>query len=70
MSQSVRNSALEVVTNVVAGFVVAVALQAGLHTLFAIRSTGGQQVTIALLFTLSSLLRSFALRRLFERLGR
>lgn len=70
MSQSVRGSALEAVANVVAGFLVALALQAGLHALFAIRSTSSQQLWIAATFTAASLLRSFALRRLFERLGR
>ena len=70
MSQSVQGSALEAAANMVAGFLIALALQAILHAAFGIRSTGAEQATIAVLFTLASLLRSFTLRRLFERLGR
>ena len=70
MSQSVRGSALEAVANVVAGLVLGLLLQAGLHALYGLRSTGPEQLSIVVAFTLSSRLRSFALRRLFERLGR
>ena len=70
MGQSVRGSVLEAVANVAAGLVLGLLLQAGLHTLYGLRSTGPQQLSIVVAFTLASLLRSFALRRLFDRLGR
>jgi hypothetical protein len=68
MSQSRAMSALEAVTNVVVGYGLAVGLQLALFPVFGLQPTLGQSLKIGAWFTLLSLLRSYALRRLFERL--
>ncbi len=61
-------SLVEAVTNVVAGYGIALLTQLLLFPVFAVRLELGQNVSIAGAFTVVSLVRSFALRRLFERL--
>ena len=68
MSQSRRQSAIEAVTNVIVGFVLAVLAQARLFPLFGLHVPPRDHVVIALAFTGLSLLRSYVLRRLFARL--
>lgn len=70
MPQTRRLSALEAVTNVLAGFGLALALQMSVFPLVGVVASAGQNLQLAGLFTLASLIRSYALRRLFERLGR
>jgi CO/xanthine dehydrogenase FAD-binding subunit len=59
-------SLVEAVTNVVVGFVVALLTQIIVFPLFDIEATLGENLSIGALFTLASICRSFALRRLFE----
>ena len=66
MSQSRTMSLVEAVTNVVVGYGLAVALQLLLFPAFGLYPTLGQSLQIGGWFTLLSLLRSYALRRLFE----
>jgi len=68
--QSLTGSCAEAVTNVAAGFLLAVLVQLGAYPLLGIQTTIAQNGLIALLFTAVSLLRSFAIRRLFVGLER
>jgi hypothetical protein len=70
VSQSRTMSLVEAVTNVVVGYGLAVGLQLALFPFFGLHPTLGQTLHIGGWFTLLSLLRSYALRRLFERLRR
>ena len=67
MSQSRRNSALEAVANVVIGYVVAISAQLVIFPLFGIHAPLGEHLAIGGLFTVVSLVRSYVLRRLFNR---
>ena len=66
MSQSKRASAVEAVANVAIGYCVAIAAQAVIFPLFGFHATTSDHMGIAALFTIVSLVRSYALRRLFN----
>ena len=68
MSQSRALSALEAGANVVAGYGLAVLVQLVLFPVFGLSVALADSLRIGLVFTLVSLARSYALRRLFERL--
>ena len=67
MSQSRAMSLVEAVTNVVAGYGMAVGMQLAVFPLFGLHPTLGQSLKIGAWFTLISLLRGYFLRRLFDR---
>lgn len=64
--QSRLMSAVEAVVNVAVGFGIAVLTQAMVFPLFGIYATMGEHFAIGGLFTVVSLIRSYALRRIFE----
>lgn len=66
--QSLTMSFAEAVTNVAAGFSFAFVIQIAIFPIFGIFVSATDNLLIALIFTAVSLLRSFALRRLFESL--
>lgn len=66
MSQSRKRSALEAVANVAIGYAVAIAAQMAIFPLFGIHIPPSEHLAIGLLFTVVSLARSYALRRLFN----
>ncbi len=68
-AQSRAASFAEAGTNVAVGYLVALAAQQLIFPVFAIHTTLAQDSAIAAVFTQVSMLRSFLLRRLFERLG-
>lgn len=69
MSQSRKHSAIESVANVASGFLVSWAVWVWIASpLFDMPSTVSQSFGITCLFTVSSLLRSYAWRRIFNRL--
>ena len=68
MSQSRALSALEAGTNVVVGYGLAVLVQLVLFPVFGLSVALADSLRIGLVFTLVSLARSYALRRLFDRL--
>lgn len=67
MTQSRRMSLIEAIANVAVGFALAVAAQILVFPWFGLHASLGENLTIGALFTGISLLRSYALRRLFER---
>ncbi|WP_323034902.1 hypothetical protein [Pararhodobacter sp.] len=67
MSQSRHMSLVEAITNIVVGYVLAVAMQIMVFPWFDLHPSVGQNLAIGVLFSGLSLVRSYALRRLFER---
>ena len=68
MKQSQLMSMVESVANVLVGYGVAVATQFLIFPVFGLHTTLVQNLKIGGIFTIMSLGRSFALRRMFERL--
>ena len=65
--QSRRMSLVEAVVNVVVGYVLAVATQLAVFPWFGLEASLGENLAIGAVFIGVSLLRSYALRRLFAR---
>ncbi|MBY4895328.1 hypothetical protein KUL25_21415 [Rhodobacteraceae bacterium N5(2021)] len=66
MKQSRLMSLIEAITNVIVGYGVAVVTQILIFPIFGLQTTLGQNLAMGGIFTIVSLFRSFALRRLFE----
>ena len=66
MKQSHLMSLVESVANVIVGYSVAVVTQILIFPIFGLHTTLAQNLQMGGIFTLVSLARSFALRRLFE----
>lgn len=65
--QSRKHSIVESVTNVIVGYLVAVASQVAIFPLFGIHIPVGDNFLIGLWFTVISLLRSYIVRRVFTK---
>ena len=65
--QSRSLSLIEAMTNVVVGYVLAVATQIVVFPWFELNPSLGENLTLGLVFTAISLIRGYALRRLFPR---
>ena len=61
-------SLVEAISNVMVGFAMAVATQLAIFPLFGIRVTLSANLAIGAVFTITSIVRGYALRRLFEHL--
>lgn len=70
MKQSRLMSLVESIANVIVGYGVAVATQILIFPVFGLHTTLAQNLKMGAVFTIVSLGRSYALRRLFERLRR
>lgn len=68
--QSKRNSAFEAATNVAIGYLVSVLANVLILPLFGYNVTIGDSLAIGLAFTAVSLVRSYVLRRVFNRLDK
>lgn len=68
MSQTKKGSIIEVLINILIGYVVAVTAQAFIFPFFGFHATIKENLTIGLFFTVVSIVRSYLLRRLFNRL--
>ena len=66
LKQSRRMSLVEAVANVVVGYGVAVVAQILIFPVFGLHATLAQNLKIGAVFSIVSITRSFALRRLFE----
>ncbi len=67
MKQSRRMSLVESIANVIVGYGIAVGTQVVVFPLFGIHASLSDNLTIGAIFTLVSIIRSYALRRAFER---
>ncbi|CRK76378.1 MULTISPECIES: DUF7220 family protein [Roseobacteraceae] len=65
--QSRRQSLIEAITNVVVGYALAVLTQIVVFPWFGLKVSLNDNLAIGAMFVIISLLRSYALRRLFER---
>ena len=65
--QSRAHSMIEAVVNVVAGFGVAMATQYAVFPMYGIHIGHSEHFAIAAFFVVASLIRSYALRRIFNR---
>ncbi|WP_296644735.1 DUF7220 family protein [Roseinatronobacter sp.] len=70
MTQSHRMSLIEAVTNVAVGYALAVVTQIVVFPWFGLHPSIGDNLAIGGVFVGISLLRSYALRRLFEAVGK
>ena len=70
MQHTKSMSALEAAANTAIGVLLSWALAVVVDPLCGIQATGGQTLLATLAFTLLSVVRSYAMRRLFERLRR
>jgi hypothetical protein len=68
MKQSRVMSLIESLANVAVGYALAVGTQMLVFPLFGLHTTLEQNLTIGAIFTVVSIARSFALRRVFERI--
>jgi hypothetical protein len=68
MKQSCAMSLVEATANIVVGYGVAVLTQLLVFPLFGLHTTLAENLMIGAIFTVVSIARSFALRRLFEAL--
>ena len=66
MAQSKRGSLIEAVTNTVAGYGLAVATQFAVLPVFCLRVGVVEDLGLGLIFAAVSLIRGYALRRLFN----
>jgi len=66
MSQSRSMSLVEAVTNVAVGYLLAVATQIVVFPWFGLHPSLGDNLALGGIFTAISLIRGYALRRLFE----
>lgn len=70
MSQSRRMSAVESGANLVLGFGLAVGIQLAMYPAMGLAVTPVQSMQLGGTFTLASLVRSYVLRRVFNRIAR
>ncbi len=70
MTQSRRMSLVEAVANVALGYGVAVLAQIAVFPLFGLHPSISDNLAIGAVFTVVSLLRSYAVRRMFNAIGR
>ena len=68
MKQSRRMSLIEALSNVAIGYGVAVLTQMAVFPLFGLQVSLSDNLLIGALFTLVSVARSYAVRRMFERM--
>ena len=66
MKQTRTMSLFETVTNVIVGYALAVITQILIFPVFGLHATLAQNLKIGLVFTVVSIARGYALRRLFE----
>lgn len=66
MSQSRKHSVFETVANVTIGYIVAMVAQVAILPMFGVVISIGDNLTMGLMFTGISVVRSYALRRLFN----
>jgi hypothetical protein len=69
MTQSRRMSLIEAITNVAVGYELAVVTQIVVFPWFGLHASLGDDLALSVVFTAISLIRGYALRRLFTRLG-
>jgi hypothetical protein len=70
LTQSRTMSFIEAITNVVAGYFIALLMQTLLFAVLGVYLSITENASIAAVFTIVSIVRSYCIRRLFERVSR
>ena len=65
--QSRKHSAIESITNTLAGFIVSLLIQLAIYPAMGIPVKFHQNVIITFIFTISSILRGYIIRRIFNK---
>lgn len=68
MKQSKKKSALESITNVIAGLIISFSIQVVIYPFLDIPVTYSEMGIITIIFFIASFLRSYFIRRLFNRI--
>lgn len=68
MTQSRLHSMVEAWVNTFIGFMISLALQFVVSWLYDLHTTPAENLSIVLIFTVASVVRSYAVRRIFNRL--
>jgi hypothetical protein len=68
MTQSRRMSLIEAATNVAVGFILAIIIQIAMFPWFGLQASLADNLALGGVFTAVSLIRGYAMRRLFERI--
>ena len=70
MSQSKKSSVIESIANTVSGLVTSFAIQVVIYPILSIPVSIGQNVIITVVFFMASLIRSYIVRRIFNKMTR
>lgn len=65
--QTIKNSILESITNVVAGLITSFVIQLAIYPLLNIPVSINQNIIITFVFFIASFIRGFVIRRIFNR---
>ena len=68
MAQTKRQSIIEVIVNTAVGFVISIGISVVLFPLMGIPVTLNENISITLIFTVVGIIRSFVMRRIFNKL--
>lgn len=66
--QTKRHSIIESITNTTVGFIISLLVQMVVYPVMGIKVTISENLIITVVFTIVSILRGYALRRLFNKL--
>jgi hypothetical protein len=67
MKQSIRNSWLEIATNTIVGFIISLGIQLVMYPMLDLEVTMGENISITLIFMSIGILRSYIIRRIFNK---
>ena len=66
--QTIKNSILEIVTNVVAGLVTSFLIQLAIYPILGIPVTITQNIKITIVFFVASFIRGYVIKRIFNKI--
>ena len=66
--QTIKNSILESVTNVVAGLITSFLIQLAIYPMLGIPVTITQNIKITIIFFIASFIRGYVIRRIFNKI--
>jgi len=68
MGQTKRQSFIEIMTNTVVGFLISVVVQLIIYPVLEIEVSIGENLTITTIFVVIGIVRSYVMRRIFNRI--
>lgn len=67
MKQSRRDSWLEIAANTIVGFIISLGIQLIMYPMLDLEVTIGENISITLIFMIVGILRSYIIRRIFNK---